>query len=75
MRTTLNMVEDVLLAAREIAKKRGVTVGKVISDLTRQALTQGVSGGARNGLPVLPIQPDARVITLELINRLRDEKP
>ena len=73
MRTTLDIEEDVLLAAKEIARQRGVTVGKVLSDLARQAMTRQVIGGARHGLPLFPVQPDAGVITLELVNQLRDE--
>ncbi len=75
MRTTLDVEEDVLLAAREIAKRRGVTVGKALSDLARQALTRETAVTTRHGLPVFPVQPNAAVVTLELVNRLRDEAP
>ena len=75
MRTTLDLEEDVLLAAKEIARQRGVSVGKVLSDLARQALTHKVTGGTRQGLPLFPVQPGAGVVTLELVNRLRDESP
>lgn len=75
MRTTLDLEEDVLMAAKEIARQRGVTVGKVVSDLARQALTREVTGTTRHGLPVFPIQPDAGIVTLELVNQLRDETP
>jgi hypothetical protein len=73
MRTTLDLEEDVLLAAKEIARQRGVTVGKVMSDLARQALMREASGAAKNGLPIFPIQPEAKIVTLELVNQLRDE--
>jgi hypothetical protein len=75
MRTTLDLEEDILLAAKEIAKQRGDTVGKVLSDLARQALTRRASVSRKHGLPLFPVQPDAGVITLELVNRLRDETP
>jgi len=75
MRTTLDLEEDVLLAAKEIARQRGVTVGKVMSELVRQALLQKVVGATRHDLPIFPIQPDARIVTLELVNKLRDETP
>jgi hypothetical protein len=75
MRTTLDVEEDVLLAARELAKRRGISVGKALSDLARQALTRHPASATRNGLPVFPVQPKAGVVTLELINRLRDETP
>lgn len=73
MRTTIDLEEDILLAAKEIARQRGVGLGKVLSDLARQALTRQAAGSTRNGLPLFPVQPDAGVATLELVNRLRDE--
>jgi len=75
MRTTVDLEEDVLLAAKEIAKQRGNTVGQVLSDLARQALTRRTPVSKKHGLPLFPVQPDAGVATLELVNRLRDEAP
>ena len=42
MRTTLDIDDDVLLAAKELAEAQRSTVGKVLSDLARKAL--GLSG-------------------------------
>ena len=39
MRTTLNIADDVLYAAKDIARRERKTVGQVVSDLVRQALT------------------------------------
>ncbi len=75
MRTTLDLEEDVLMAAKEIARRRGVSVGKALSDLARQALTRQDIGRTRGGVPLFPIQPDAHIVTLEMINELRDETP
>ena len=75
MRTTLDLEEDVLLAAKEIAKQRGSTVGRVLSDLVRQALTRQTPVSIKHGLPLFPVQPDAGVVTLEMVNHLRDETP
>jgi hypothetical protein len=75
MRTTLDIEDDVLLAAREIARQRGLSMGKVVSDLVRQALTQKPTSTTRHGVPLFPVRPDAGVVTLELVNQLRDETP
>ena len=75
MRTTLDLEEDVPLAAKEIARQRGVSIGKVLSELARQALSRQDAGTMRNGVPLFPIQPRAGVVTLELVNQLRDEAP
>lgn len=75
MRTAVDLEEDVLLAAKEIAKQRGNTVGQVLSDLARQALTKRASVSKKHGLPLFPVRPDSGVVTLEMVNRLRDEAP
>jgi hypothetical protein len=75
MRTTVDLDEDVLLAAKEIARQRGDTLGRVLSDLARQALTRRSPVSTKHGLPLFPVQPNAGVVTLELVNHLRDETP
>ena len=40
MRTTLDIDEDILFATRDIAKRQGLSMGKVLSDLARQALSR-----------------------------------
>ena len=75
MRTTLDIEEDVLLAAKEIARQRGKTIGQVLSDLARDSLTRKSPVSKKHGLPLFPIQADAGIVTLELVNQLRDELP
>lgn len=75
MRTTVDLEEDILLAAREIARQRRTTLGRVLSDLARQALAPRLPAATKHGLPVFPVQPEAGVVTPELVNRLRDEAP
>ncbi len=75
MRTTVDLDEDVLLAAKELARERGTTIGKVISELMREALTREIVTETRNGIPLFPVQPDAGIVTLELVNQLRDDSP
>ena len=75
MQTMLTIDDDVLQAAEEIAVRKKTPVGKVISDLTRQALAPaGPAYEIRNGIPVLVVR-DPTPVTLELVNRLRDEIP
>ena len=75
MRTTIDLEDDVLFAAKELARQRGTTIGRVLSDLARQSLTRQAPLSTKDGLPLFPIQPNAGVVTLELVNRLRDETP
>ena len=80
MRTTLDIADDILRAAKEIAVREHSTAGAVISRLARQALiapTPGVDAGGqtkrRNGVPVFPARP-GEVVTLEHVQRLADEE-
>jgi hypothetical protein len=74
MRTTLDLDEDLLEAAKELAAVRGTTAGRVISDLVRQALEARPRVATRNGVPLLPPRPSgSRRPTMTLVNQLRDE--
>ena len=76
MRTTLDIDEDVLLAAKEMARERKTTAGKVVSELVRKALTEKVTfARSKSGWPQFPVRPDGKPVTLELVNTLRDESP
>jgi hypothetical protein len=74
MRTTLDIDDDVLQAAKELAAAQGRTAGKVLSDLARRSLAPSASGRMRNGVPVLPARPaGAPRPTMKQVNALRDE--
>ncbi|MCM3879212.1 MAG: hypothetical protein ND807_03800 [Vicinamibacterales bacterium] len=74
MRTTLDLDEDVLQAAKEMAEARGTTAGRVLSELARKALTPTRSARLRNGVPVLTARPaGARRPTMRQVNQLSDE--
>ena len=75
MRTTLDLDEDVLLAAKELARRQRVSLGKALSELARSALTRQDALQTRNGFPLFPIRTEAQVVTLELVNQLRDDAP
>ena len=74
MRTTVNLDDDVLGVARELAALSGRTLGEVLSDLVRQGLARQTEGGAmRNGVPLLEPTPDARMVSSEDVARLVDD--
>ena len=77
MRTTLTLDDDVLTAARGLAERQRKTVGEVVSALARQGLRRDASTSLaiRNGVVLLPTGPDAKPVTLALVNQLRDELP
>ena len=76
MRTTLNIDEDVLIAAKEIAKKERKST--LMSELMRDALQKranraGKGGHAREFHGFRPIPAGGTVVTNELVDQLRDE--
>jgi hypothetical protein len=74
VRTTLDIDDDVLQAARELAENRRKTVGQVITDLARQALAPSGRRAVRNGVPLLSRRRrGSPKPTMDLVNRLRDE--
>lgn len=75
MRTTLSIDDDVLGAARELAARQHKSVGEVLSALARQALQRQPPLAERNGVPLLAPHGEARPVTLETVNQLRDEQP
>lgn len=77
MRTTLDIEMDVLSAAKEIARQKQVGVGKVVSELLRQALTGNMNPAVKpHASPSTtgfdPFPSRGVIVTNDLINRLRD---
>jgi hypothetical protein len=79
MRTTLDIDDDVLLAAKELARREGATAGQVLSRLARKALlatsaeVTAREPAARYGFE--PFASRGGVVTNELIDRLRADEP
>ena len=75
MRTTLDLDEEVLQAAKELADTYGITAGKMLSNLARKALTPtGPVPKVRNGVPLLPRRTGQEIMTMKLVNELRDDE-
>jgi hypothetical protein len=74
MRTTLAIDDDVLIAARALAEQQRRSLGEVVSDLARRSLRRPVAVKTRNGLPQLPLSKPGAVVTMDIVNALRDEE-
>jgi len=81
MRTTLDIDDDLLAAAKELARRQGSTTGQAVSRLLRHSLTGGgapaVRKGARKAVRrVAGFEPFAAkpgvVATNEQVDALRD---
>jgi hypothetical protein len=73
MRTTLDVDDDVLQAARELAAVRNSTAGRVLSELARKGLQPARTPRIRNGVPLLPHEP-GRIVTVEMVETALDEE-
>jgi hypothetical protein len=81
MRTTLDLDDDVLASAKEIARREKKTAGQVLSELARRALTQPPPGASEarsaNGpaaaFGFTPFAPRGGVVTNECVRQLRDD--
>lgn len=76
MRTTLNVDDDILEVAKDMAFVRQISIGEAVSMLARHGLTTpGETGMRRNpvsGLWVLDVPDDAPVITNEMVERAQE---
>jgi hypothetical protein len=76
MRTTLDIADDVLQAAKERARRERKTVGEMISELARRGLTTPQPLSVKDPKAVYGLRPFARrggIVTNELIDKLRDD--
>jgi hypothetical protein len=74
MRTTLEIDDDILEAAKSIARQSDRTAGAVLSDLARRALTNVPAKSTRAGVGgFVPFESRGGLVTNEQINRLREQ--
>jgi hypothetical protein len=76
MHATLDIDDDVFAAAEMLAAQEATTIGKVISDLARQALDKPLVISdlpLRNGIRVLPGR-GGELITNEMVQELLEPK-
>jgi hypothetical protein len=74
MRTTINLDDDILSAARQLARQRDSTLGQALSDIARRGLQPQATAPIRNGVPLLAPRPGGKKTTMALVNRFRDEE-
>ena len=79
MRTTLEIDDDLLQAAKDLARQKKTTAGQVVSALLRQALTQVHSPQDSQSIHSSPCgfrpfsNTDAQVVNNDQVNQLRDQ--
>jgi hypothetical protein len=73
MRTTLDLDEDVVSAAKELAAEQHRSLGSMISELARRGLTPARIE-ADGDLPVIRVPAGTPPITPEMVRRALDEE-
>jgi hypothetical protein len=72
MRTTLDLDDDVVSAARELAASERRSLGSVVSELARRGLTPALVE-VEGDLPVIRVPAGTSPITPEMVRRALDE--
>lgn len=81
MRTTLDIDEDVLVAAKELARRQNLSAGQVVSQMLRKVLTgqagqssasEDVGSEAQTVAGFRPFPAGKAVVTNDAVNRLRE---
>lgn len=73
MRTTLQIDDDVLNAARSIARSEERSIGEVISELARRGLAPRAQAETASGFPVFAVPESATPITPEMVRRAAED--
>ena len=89
MRTTLDIADDVLFAAKDVARREKKAVGQIVSELMRQALSNPATTGAGSSssqpatdeidtrfreMGFSTLPSRGGIVTNELINQLRERE-
>jgi hypothetical protein len=76
MRTTLNLDDDALIVARQVAQRERVSLGEAVSELVRRGATAGppmrVAQPLRGRFALLPVRDE--VITPEHVRTLMERE-
>jgi predicted DNA-binding ribbon-helix-helix protein len=73
MRTTIEIEDDVLSGLKSLSRKRGVTLGQVVSELARRSLHEQAPQKVRNGVLLFASKTKSAKSDMEVVNALRDE--
>jgi len=78
MRTTLDIAEDVLMAAKALGRKEHKSAGQVLSELARRglAVSRGMPdlNSEEEFLGFKPLPSRGVIVTSELVERLREDE-
>ena len=65
MRTTLNLPDDVLSIAKDLAASKRISLGDAVGELVRRGMSARVPYRLVDGIPVIDTPPGTPPLTLE----------
>ncbi len=74
MRTTLEIDDDVLQAARTLAAAESKSIGAALSELARRGMAARSQSKSRLRFPVFKVPRNAPPLTIERVNDALDEQ-
>lgn len=74
MRMTVNIADDVIESARELAKSEQKSLDEFVTDLVKERVGT-ILPTTRNGVPLIKRKATGRIVTPEFVNELRDADP
>jgi len=74
-RTTLQLEDDAMRAAKAHAERHQLTLGQAVSDLVRKAAERPLVTEERSGLRVLRLDRRSPKVTTAHIDHLREDLP
>lgn len=74
MQVTITVDDDVLAVARDLAERKGISLGNALSELARQGF-RSTTTVRDDGMPVFEVPDDTPPITSEDVYRELDEWP
>ncbi len=73
MRTTVNLDDDVVRAARSLAREQGRSLGDVLSDLARRGLEPPTEVRYRADFPVFVVREGVGPLTPEMVAQAAED--
>lgn len=73
MRTTLSLDDDIVRAAKSLAREQGRSLGEVISDLARRGLEPPRELRYEGDFPVFEVKEGAAPLTPEMVARAAED--
>lgn len=74
MRTTLTIDDEVYIKVKHLAETKNMALGEIVSETLKKGLESKYVEILEDDFPVIPMKPDARMMTLEMVNEIRDQE-